>query len=389
MNEPITVVFVAALPLKTSHAGQIYAMMGFVRAVSSLADPGLRALVVCPYAAPDWGDGLDGGRILAWTGADALAGRLDAPTPFEVDPRRTLFNINGLNPACRTVVARLRKCGYRWYETSHGEFDIHRFRKFTKKFLYCNFLSGVVRHASGFHFLSLRERRESRLLFPFFGARKAMVDTVQVQEVASGGRPPRSDGDPFTFGYIGRLDIRHKGLDILVKAFARCLCRAGKGPRGRGCGVKGLRLVLVGPDWRGGEARLRALAGRLGVSGRVEFPGPKFGDEKRRMLESFDAFVTLSRWDCSPVSVHEALAAGVPTIVSGRNNLSPQLSAAHAALVTDMSVASLERGMGRLLDNPLLLSTLSANGRSWIAAEASPKAIGWKLADCFRRCLGQ
>ena len=107
------------------------------------------------------------------------------------------------------------------------------------------------------------------------------------------------------------------------------------------------------------------------------------------MLESFDAFVTLSRWDCSPVSVHEALAAGVPTIVSGRNNLSPQLSAAHAALVTDMSVASLERGMGRLLDDAHLSSALSANGRAWIAAEASPAAIGGKLADFFRRCLGQ
>lgn len=67
------------------------------------------------------------------------------------------------------------------------------------------------------------------------------------------------------FGYMGRLDIKQKALDVLVKAFA-FYCKQG------GTGV--LRLAGDGSD----KEYLLSLCQQLGVMERVEFVGKVFGE---------------------------------------------------------------------------------------------------------------
>jgi glycosyltransferase involved in cell wall biosynthesis len=62
------------------------------------------------------------------------------------------------------------------------------------------------------------------------------------------------------FLYLGRLDPQQKGLDLLVRAWARVR------DQDRGC------LVLVGPDWRTGRSQLEGIAGDVGSD--VVFTGP-------------------------------------------------------------------------------------------------------------------
>jgi glycosyltransferase involved in cell wall biosynthesis len=101
--------------------------------------------------------------------------------------------------------------------------------------------------------------------------------------------------------YVGRLDVVHKGLDLLLRAVAA---------------APGWQAVLVGSDFRGGADRLRSLAGSLGAQARLTLAGPRSGMALHEAFVAADCFALTSRWEGLPLSLLEALAHGVPAVVS-------------------------------------------------------------------------
>ena len=103
--------------------------------------------------------------------------------------------------------------------------------------------------------------------------------------------------ETFTFLFAGAT-IRRKGFDLLLDAFARVEREA-----------PAARLRIAGP--RGELAPLLASA-----SERVTFLGPVRQEELARELRAADCFVLPSRNDSYGMVVAEALASGVPALVS-------------------------------------------------------------------------
>ena len=103
---------------------------------------------------------------------------------------------------------------------------------------------------------------------------------------------------------VGRLDAQ-KDLPTLLRAWQR-IERL----------LPGARLSLAGRGPR--EARLRALARSLGLA-RVEFLG--FVDAIPALLQSADCYVQSSRWEGFGLAVAEAMAAGLPVVVSDVDSL--------------------------------------------------------------------
>lgn len=123
-----------------------------------------------------------------------------------------------------------------------------------------------------------------------------------------------------TFGYCGRYEIIHKGLDLLVEGFAIYRRNGGLG-----------RLVFIGT----GPARdvIAAMAKTFGIADAVEVNGPCFGDDKQRKMRAWDFFVQPSRYDGVPLAALEAALAGLPLIVSTETGLAGHLTAAQAGIV--------------------------------------------------------
>jgi glycosyltransferase involved in cell wall biosynthesis len=125
-------------------------------------------------------------------------------------------------------------------------------------------------------------------------------------------RPTESSGTPFRRRvgipadarialFVGRLDVRHKGLDRLVAATAA---------------APSWQFVLIGPDYRGGRRQLQQRATDYGTPARLHFVGQLEGATLANAYAAADLFVLPSRWEGLPMSLLEALVQGVPSLVT-------------------------------------------------------------------------
>jgi glycosyltransferase involved in cell wall biosynthesis len=104
--------------------------------------------------------------------------------------------------------------------------------------------------------------------------------------------------------FLGRL-IPRKGADILMDAFAQACPREG-------------RLAIAGPEGEPGYlAQLTKRAADAGVASRVIFTGALYDDAKAEVMADSDIFVLPSRYENFANSAAEAIAAGVPVIITG------------------------------------------------------------------------
>jgi glycosyltransferase involved in cell wall biosynthesis len=103
--------------------------------------------------------------------------------------------------------------------------------------------------------------------------------------------------------FLGRL-IPRKGAGVLIDAFAQA------------CVEKG-RLVIAGPEGEPGyRATLETRAREAGVGSRVIFTGALYDQDKSALLTDADIFALPSRYENFANSAAEAIAFGVPVIIT-------------------------------------------------------------------------
>ncbi|MEM9597249.1 MAG: glycosyltransferase family 4 protein [Acidobacteriota bacterium] len=122
-------------------------------------------------------------------------------------------------------------------------------------------------------------------------------------------------------------------------------------------------LTMAGQD-KGLLEPTRRRVQELDLAEHVAFPGFLGPAEKRRELSRHDLFLNTNRNDNTPVSVIEALAAGLP-LVATRVGGVPDLvtDGENALLVPDDDAEAMAAAVGRLLDDPDLAESLSTAGR--------------------------
>ena len=136
--------------------------------------------------------------------------------------------------------------------------------------------------------------------------------------------------------FLSRIH-RKKGCDLLLEAFARLAAETD------------LDLVMAGPDEDGLQLALEAQAARLGIAGRVHWTGMLEGDVKWGALRAADAFVLPSHQENFGIAVVEALACGVPVIISDKVNIWPEIAQDKAGIVKEDSAEGTYQGMVEFL----------------------------------------
>jgi glycosyltransferase involved in cell wall biosynthesis len=164
-----------------------------------------------------------------------------------------------------------------------------------------------------------------------------MPDSVEQASPAL-GRPP-------TFVMVARFTAA-KDHETLLRAFAKTRANA--------------RLQVVGD----GPLRKKymTLARTLGLADRVEFLGDR-GDVPS-ILAAADVFVLASKSEMFPISILEAMRAGLPVIASRVGGVSEIVTHGETGLLVErQSVEELSNALNRMIDSPAVRESLGKEGR--------------------------
>lgn len=209
-----------------------------------------------------------------------------------------------------------------YFVFSHGMLDPYFNRAFPlkalKKRLYWPWAEyRVLRDARAVLFTSEEEKLLARQSFTPYRCNEVVVKygTSTPPEDPDGAQRQRFlEAFPTLRGkrillFLSRIHVK-KGCDLLLEAFAQF---AG--------GCPDLVLVMAGPDQEGLVSGLQQRAEELGLADRVVWPGMLQGDMKWGAYRSAEVFCLPSHQENFGIVVAEALACGVPALVSKRVNI--------------------------------------------------------------------
>lgn len=108
------------------------------------------------------------------------------------------------------------------------------------------------------------------------------------------------------------------------------------------------QIVIAGPDPFGLRPRLEAMIAEATMQGRVTFTDMLHGDNVRACLGRASILVQPSFSEGLSMSILEALAAGLPTLVSEGCNM-PEVATANAGRVVKPEPASIELGLRQMM----------------------------------------
>jgi glycosyltransferase involved in cell wall biosynthesis len=143
-------------------------------------------------------------------------------------------------------------------------------------------------------------------------------------------------------------------------------------------------VVGDGPDRPAVEEEIRLL----GLEPAVELAGER--DDVPELLASADLFVLSSRSEGLPLSILEAMAAGLPVVASNVGGVPEAVVDGHTGLLVPPSdPQSLAAAIGRLLDDPARRRRLGEAGRLRVAEHFDLAAVHQAHLDLYGRALAR
>jgi glycosyltransferase involved in cell wall biosynthesis len=171
--------------------------------------------------------------------------------------------------------------------------------------------------------------------------------------------------------FLGRINYK-KGIDILIRAFVEVARE-----------ISAARLVVAGPDDERLTPRLEAVARSEGLAERVLFTGPLYGEQRLAALSAADVWALSSHTENLGIAVLEALAAGLPVVISPQVNIADEVAAHEAGVLAPCDPKRFGQALkGLLADHPQRLRLGPRAQR--FAAQYDWAAVGPRLAEMYR-----
>lgn len=223
----------------------------------------------------------------------------------------------------------------------------------------------ILEGARAVHFTSDQEREEA--------ARLAIEHRpVVIPNPVESAPPPTGERDRDMVLFLGRIH-RVKGLDLLLPAMAEVIRQR-----------PSTRLVIAGDGDPQLTADLHLAARELGIADHIEWLGAVSGPRKQRLFATAGLFVLPSYSENFGIAAGEALAAGVPLVVSNRVAIHREVTRAGAGLVVPCETMALAHAVERMLGDDDFARHCAEAGQRLAAERYSTAAVTSELIRLYQ-----
>jgi glycosyltransferase involved in cell wall biosynthesis len=283
------------LATQQSHSGRIVSVWGITKVMSH--DYGDRNFETCLFQAK--------------TNIFQIDEKLKREI-IKAKSRNVVFHLHGgWIPTFYSITNLMTEHKISYVFTPHGAYNTIAMKKskWIKKIYFQLFEKHLLKNASAVHCIGKSEvqglntlmKSSKVFLMPYGFEINSVVNQVN-----------KSTNKKFIIGFIGRLDIYTKGLDLLLDAFKLFNERDKKA-----C------LWIIGDSDQ--RSKLNQMVISRGIEKDVVLWGSKFGKDKHNLLNQMDVFAHPSRNEGLPSSVLEAASFGIPCLVTNATNVGDQI----------------------------------------------------------------
>lgn len=146
-------------------------------------------------------------------------------------------------------------------------------------------------------------------------------------------------------------------------------------------------LTIAGGGDPAYRSQLEEELKHLGLTTQVKFLGFIEGETKARVLAEADIFVLPSYQESFGVAAAEAMAAGLPVVVSDQVGIAPDIQEYGAGIVVPCSPESLAEGLERLISNPSLCHQMGKQGEQLIREKFSWTKVTRQLIKLYEKIV--
>lgn len=285
--------------------------------------------------------------------------------------------------ACLAAASACRSHGVPYLVRPLGSLDPWSMRQkpLRKRLLWYAGARRMVAGAAAIHYTTLAEQRLAEdslglrrgVVVPL-GVSSAMLEETPVDHFVAPPAPIPAN-EPYVL-VLSRLHPK-KGLEALIDSFATVTERPG---------LNAWRLVIAGDGEPAYAESLRRQAQARLASERIIFSGWLTGKSKLSALRRARLLALASHQENFGIAAVEALACGVPVLVSPQVNLAADIRAAGAGWVVSLTPSDLLAGLTEVLtSDPAELTRRGSAGRALALARFTWPAVAGELAELYRR----
>jgi glycosyltransferase involved in cell wall biosynthesis len=177
--------------------------------------------------------------------------------------------------------------------------------------------------------------------------------------------------------FMSRIEPK-KGLDLLIPALESIL----------GSGIE-FHFILAGsnPQDADYETQIKVQIHNSSLAKYTTITGFVSGDLKVELLTKADLFVLPSYYENFGIAVAEAMAAGVPVVISDRIHIAEDIQQAEAGWVGPLEVGAIANSIKSALLNPQERQRRGLNGKEYAKKHYNWEAIAQQTIDAYQQIL--
>ena len=266
-----------------------------------------------------------------------------------------------------------RKAGVPYIVRPAGTLDVYPLaqKAWRKRIYYWLFIKGILNGASAIHVTSESERKQLALL----GIEdKCVVVPLSVMIPEPTQVERKADRD-LSLLFLSRIHSK-KGLPVLIEALSIL--------RQRGISAT---LTIAGDGSRAYLSEIKCLIREFELSDVVHFAGFVEGQEKTRLLGEADIFVLPSYQENFGIAVAEAMAAGLPVIVSDQVAIADEIMENNAGVVIPVDMPEVLADKILTFLDPEYLKQMSTRAREFVKSRFSADRQGQQLVHLYTKII--